>query len=223
MKKLSLDKKFLLENNVVNINSDFDNINNNIQTNNGFSPNFQTLNNEATNNSSDSNKISLAEYMEAAKIDHLTILKIIVFILFVTVGIFVLYHVFFGENGFLSQKEKISTLNELEKIELQKEKELNLKMNELEALNKKDEKTMELEARKKGYIYSEEMIIKIVEENNDNENDKPPLEKESSKNSLADSLNTDYLLIAIIVSIALILLSYIVNVRKSLRKKHKVQ
>jgi hypothetical protein len=111
-------------------------------------------------------EISLEEYIKSSNSDKLTLLKIILFLIFVGIGIFVFYHAFFGENGFISQSKKAYELNQLEFLKKTKEKEFNQKSKLLSDIKNQDFETIEKEARKKGYIYQNETVFKLLDENN---------------------------------------------------------
>lgn len=197
---------------------------NNINLNSNIQPNEQNNSETGDNNNSEKNRISIENFIKKTESDKFTILKIIIMLLFIIVAVFTMYHVFFGENGIESQKEKAEELGKLEYIKAVKEHQYRTKKTELEKLKKRDMKTIEEEARKKGYIYPDEIEYKIINDdkisNNkkNNKNDDMPIEDDyKTQNNFDASI---YLILSVIGTLIILIVSYIVNV-KQLKKMSK--
>jgi hypothetical protein len=162
------------------------------------------------NNENNNKSMSVEDYAQRSQIDHFTLLKIIFFILFIGVGIFAIYHIFYGANGIITQRSKAYELSELEYLKKIKLRELEQKSEKLKALHQTDQTEIEIEARKKGYIYPDEKIIKVI-------NDKETLSNNTEEKPITNKKKTDntsYLIFSIIATILIIITSYFINLRK---------
>lgn len=194
MRKLKLERRPVEKNNINSINEKNQEFNN---------TNYQQ-NNERSNNKA----ISVDDYIKKSQIDHFTLLKIIFFVLFIGVGIFAIYHIFYGANGIVTQRNKAYELNELEYLKKIKLRELEQKSQKLKALYQNDIDEIEIEARKKGYIYPEEKIIKVINDKEMKNTEEEPV------NNKKKTDHTSYLIFSIIATILIIITSYFINLRK---------
>ncbi len=195
MEKLRLD-------NYSNLNIEELNINNKENSN-------QTESIEKDANDQNPDEITLDEYVKKAEVDHITLLKVIIFLLFLGASIFVFYHLFFGANGFIAQKDKAHELKEIKELKTLKEDKLNEKKEFLEGIKAGDKELLEKLAREKGYMYPDEKIIKIpeVEDNSVINNPK----RETVKINGEKNLEITYLVISVSITILIIILSFFIN------------
>jgi cell division protein FtsB len=198
MEKISLDK-------YSNLNIEELNLDNMEKTQQEHKPQSDSI-----SDNSNPDEISFDEYEKKSEIDHLTILKIIIFLLLLGGAIFVFYHLFFGANGFISQKEKARELSEIKEIKSMKEQKLQQQQEFLQGLKEGNKELLEKLAREKGYIYPDEKIIKIP----DYKKEEQIQDNREGLNNTKDKENKQeiiYLVISVSITILIIISSFFIN------------